>query len=260
MSGRGQRSKARAPVMPQRLLISIHDVTPRHFERLKVITEFLKTHGVGACLSMLVVPDYWSAWQLDQHPVFCEWLRRQAADGVEMILHGYSHRDDTAHDGVVATLKAKHLTAREGEFLGLDAEHAKRRIEAGQLMLQQILGAPASGFIAPAWLYGPGALAALTEMKFAFAEDHWRVWSPATGAELSRSPVISYASRSKMRIASSLAWSRVATVLLANVKTVRLAIHPGDFDVPSLIAETARAIASFSKTHKVSLYRDLLAA
>ena len=243
--------------MKKRLLVSIHDVTPRHFERLKRIDAFLKEQGIGSRYSMLVVPDFWHEWPLAEHDEFNAWLRARAAEGVEMILHGFYHRDDSQHASVAARFKANALTAREGEFLGLSRAQATERLQRGQAVLEAVLGHKAEGFVAPAWLYGEGALQALGDLGFEFAEDHWRVWSPCTGAKLAASPVISYASRSRARIASSLLWSRLATTLLRPTAVVRQAIHPHDFDVDRLIAEIGRALSSFLTHREPILYRDL---
>lgn len=243
----------------KRLLLSIHDVTPKHFERLKQIDAFLKEHGVGSRYAMLVVPDFWHQWPLEEHPEFQSWLRERADEGVEMILHGFYHRDDTVHRSAAARFKASALTAREGEFLGLDRKLALERLQKGRDLLESILGRKIKGFIAPAWLYGEGARKALKIMNFEFAEDHWSVWSPQSGATLTTSPVISYASRSKGRILSSLIWSRVATVALRPAPVVRHAIHPHDFDVDCLISEISRALVSFMTHREPILYRDLMA-
>ena len=81
----------------------------------------------------------------------------------------------------------------------------RRRISDGRALIEDVIGRPIAGFIAPAWLYGPGAHEALADCAMPIAEDHMRVWSPATGAELARGPVITWASRTRLRLASSLA-------------------------------------------------------
>lgn len=246
------------PPASKQLIVSIHDVTPRHGERLKQIEAFLSGCGLESRYSMLVVPDFWRSAALADYPEFCAWLRTRAQAGVEMLLHGFDHRDETSHPGAMARWKAAHLTAREGEFLGLDHEEARRRLIAGRQVVESVIGGPVAGFVAPAWLYGPGAHSALRELDFAVAEDQLRVWSPRDGRILSRTPVVSYASRSAARVRSSLAWSRMATILLTPCRTVRLAIHPHDFDVPALIAETRRAILAFTADRSPASYGDLI--
>src|SRR3546814_10127916 len=97
-------------------------------------------------------------------------------------------------------------------------------------MIEQVIGRPIAGFVAPAWLYGEDSLAALAAQNIRLIEDHFRVWNPQKSTVFARGPVVTYASRSRTRIASSILWSRLATVLLARASTVRLAVHPHAVD------------------------------
>jgi predicted deacetylase len=244
----------------RQVLVCVHDVTPRHTERLREIDDFLDRHGVSARYSMLVVPDFWREWPLQQHAEFGTWLRGLAERGVEMLLHGFYHRDETPHRGALARWKATTMTASEGEFLGLERDEALRRIADGRAVVEDVLGSPVTGFVAPAWLYSDGTRAALRELGFREAEDHLRVWNPQTGRVLVRGPVLGYASRDAQRIASSLAWSTVATRLLRPVPVTRFAIHPHDFDVGLLRREIDRALGSMLSWREPVLYRELSAA
>jgi predicted deacetylase len=245
-----------------RILVCVHDVTPRHDERLRAIDAFLREVGVGARYSMLVVPDFWGGAPLDSHPGFVEWLRAREADGVEMALHGFTHRDTSEHAGTLASFKASTLTAREGEFLGLSREEAARRLDAGREVLGRVLRREVDGFVAPAWLYSEGARAALADRGFTWAEDHFRVWRPAERQRdeqvVLRGPVVSYASRDLRRIVGSHLWSRLSTLVLAGQSVVRFALHPHDFDVPSLRTEIRRALTSFMRTRQPIYYHELL--
>ena len=243
----------------KKLLFSIHDVTPRHFERLQRIDELLAETSIGQSYAMLVVPDFWKEWPLSEHKPFHGWLRDKADAGVEMLLHGYYHLDDTPPKGAAERFKAAWMTASEGEFLSLEAGEARGRIRRGRTLLEDILGRKVTGFVAPAWLYSEATLDVLKEEGFETAEDHMRVWSPVFGRQLSFSPVISYASRSKARIASSLIWSRLATTVLSPFDAVRLALHPHDLDVGSLQVEFERALRHWLKYRRPTQYRELLA-
>jgi hypothetical protein len=243
----------------KRLLLCVHDVTPRHFERLQQLDALFRANGLAGRYSMLVVPDFWHRWPLQEHPAFVAWLRERAAEGVDMLLHGYFHLDETAHDGGLTRWKSRALTAGEGEFLDLSYAVARERLQRGKALLESLLGRPVEGFVAPAWLYGPGTHAALRELGFTVAEDHWRVWSPAARRTLARSPVVSYASRTPLRLAGSLLWSRLATPLLAPLPIVRHAVHPHDFDSGPLIREFGRALSAFRRDRQPMLYRELAA-
>jgi len=240
--------------MTRRLLASIHDVSPRSegaFDALRV--RFAQV-GVERP-ALLVVPDHWGEAPIRPGTPFATRLRALGDTGHEIFLHGWFHRDTAAHGGI-ASLKAKHMTAGEGEFLGLDAAEAGRRIRDGRALLEDILGRPITGFIAPAWLYGAGAHAALAATGITIAEDHWRVWNPTTGATLTRSPVITWASRTRMRRWSSLAVASVArAVPLPGV--MRLAVHPGDVTSPALLASISATLRSILRTHRPARYVDL---
>lgn len=150
------------------------------------------------------------------------------------------------------------MTAGEGEFLGLDGEEAARRMGDGRALLEDIVGRPIAGFIAPAWLYGPGALEALTAQRFAIAEDHLKVWHPPSGRILSRGPVITWASRSRGRIASSIMFAALARKALAGLPVLRLAVHPGDSAVPALMKSIDATLSALASDRQVIRYADLL--
>lgn len=244
-------------IQPERILLaSIHDVGPRFEEEVVRLADRLATHLGAARFAMLVVPDHWGEAPLSAAPAFAARLRRWADQGVEMFLHGWSHRDDSAHAGAAAW-KARHMTAGEGEFLGLDQSEATRRLRAGKAVVEDAIGRPVAGFIAPAWLYGPGALAAIAKEGFALAEDHMKVWKPADGAVLAHGPVITWASRSRARIMSSLAFAALARTALQPLRTVRVAVHPGDAHVPALLRSIDATLAAFAG-RRAAHYAELL--
>ncbi|MFM2302150.1 MAG: hypothetical protein RLZZ84_1886 [Pseudomonadota bacterium] len=241
------------------LLASIHDVSPR-FEREVDTLAQLFTRVLGAPrFAMLVVPDHWGDAPLRNAEPFQRRLREWADAGVEMFVHGWFHKDLADHAGL-ARFKAQHMTAGEGEFLGLDQAEAARRMAEGKALIEDAIGRPAAGFIAPAWLYGPGAKAALAASGFALAEDHMRVWQPGDGRVLARGPVITWASRSRPRQISSLAVAALARVGLHGQRIVRVASHPGDTGVPALMASIERTLSSFAARRPVGRYAQLMEA
>ncbi|USU11222.1 polysaccharide deacetylase family protein [Sphingomonadaceae bacterium OTU29THOMA1] len=235
-----------------RLLASIHDVSPRFEHEVDRLLDHLAPH-VGRRLAMLVVPDHGGDAAIT--PAFARRLRDWADEGVEMFVHGWTHRDDGRHAGATA-LKARHMTAGEGEFLGLDHAEALRRMRMGKALVEDITGRPAAGFVAPAWLYSDGAHRALADAGFALAEDHLRVWRPG-GAIVARGPVITWASRSRMRQWSSLAAAATLRHVLQPAPTVRIAVHPGDTRVSALLASITATFAAFAR-HRPATYADLL--
>ncbi|HTI31028.1 MAG TPA: polysaccharide deacetylase family protein [Sphingomonas sp.] len=244
------------PHSDRRLLLSIHDVGPR-FERDvdQLVAQLARLSG-GLNFAMLVVPDHWDQAPLSEAPAFRARLRGWAEQGVEMFVHGWRHRDDSGQRG----FKATHMTAGEGEFLALQRHEALCRMNQGRTLIEDAIGQPVAGFIAPAWLYGPGALAALGDAGFRLAEDHMRIWRPDTGGTLARGPVITWASRSPARIASSLAFAAAARTALHALPTIRIGVHPGDTGVPAILASIDRTVSSFARRRTAGRYADLLAA
>lgn len=237
-----------------RLLASIHDVGPKFEAQVDMLAEKL-THLLGGPrFAMLVVPDHWDEAPLSASPAFATKLRGWSDQGVEMFLHGWRHRDDAAAKGFAQ----RHMTAGEGEFAGLSKGEAASRIADGRKVVEDAIGRPVAGFVAPAWLYSAGAIEAVREAGFALAEDHMKVWCPGNARVLARGPVITWASRSPARIRSSLMFSGLARTTLGLLPTIRIAVHPGDVTVPALLDSIDATFRRFARTHVPSRYADLL--
>lgn len=246
------------PASDRRLIASIHDVSPRFADPVDRLADRLSGLLGGPRFAMLVVPDHWGVAPIAADKGFQARLRDWHASGVEMFVHGWYHRDETRHADAATAFKARHLTAGEGEFLGLDHIDALDRMRRGRALIEDIIGAPVAGFVAPAWLYGPGALGALAPAGFAIAEDHMKVWSPTGGMVLARGPVVTWASRSPRRIASSLLFASIARNTLGPLATARIAVHPGDVTVPALLDSIDRTVIRLSRGRIIARYRDLL--
>ena len=243
--------------MTKRLLASIHDVGPRFEREVDQLADQLSRILGGPKFAMLVVADHWGDAPLAAAKGFQARLRAWSDAGVEMFVHGWFHKDLAEHSGA-ASFKARHMTAGEGEFLGLNEAEAARRMADGKALLEDIIGRPSAGFIAPAWLYGDGARAALAKSGFALAEDHFRVWQPESGKVLTRGPVITWASRTKGRQLSSRLVAGLARQGLHAAENVRIAVHPGDTTVPALIASIEATFGAFARRRPAGRYADLL--
>ena len=241
-----------------RLLLSIHDVSPRSEDAVLRLRELIASNGGDRSLALLVVPNHWNQAPIRAGTPFAARLRGWAEQGDEIFLHGWFHRDAAAHARPADRWRARWMTAGEGEFLGLSQAEATRPMRDGRSLLEDVTGRAVAGFVAPAWLYGPGARAALAELGFPLAEDHLRVWHPPTGAVLARGPVITWATRSRSREASSLAWAALARRVLGSSATVRIGVHPGDIESAPVRASIAATIAHFAARRLQGRYADLL--
>jgi predicted deacetylase len=243
------------PASPRLLLASIHDVSPRFESEIDRLLDLLRPH-VGSRLAMLVVPNHWGDAPVVPGSRFATRLREWSEAGVEMFLHGFTHRDDSNHDRASARIRAGFMTAGEGEFLGLSTAEATNRIADGRRSLEDVTGRRIAGFVAPAWLYGPGALEALRQAAVPIAEDHFRVWSPATGSRLAHGPVITWASRSRPRLASSIA--AAAALRHAPLEVLRIGVHPPDVRHPALVRSICKTFHSAAAGRQPARYADLL--
>lgn len=247
------------PVSDKRaLLASIHDVSPgseRQVDRLAgLLTDTLRCSR----FAMLVVPDHWGRHPIRSGTPFANRLRAWSDSGIEMFVHGWYHKDTVVHQGI-SGLKARYMTASEGEFLGLSYDEAARRMEGGRALVEDIIGRKSAGFIAPAWLYGSGAMHALRDSSFDIAEDHMKVWIPQTGEVVARGPVVTWASRSTPRTASSLAFAAIARQVLHPLRTVRVAVHPGDVTKDSILSSIEKTLRCFARSRQAGSYQSLLA-
>jgi len=239
------------------LLASIHDVSPRFESEVDGLMDLLAPH-VGERLAMLVVPNHWGDAPIVPGSPFATRLRRWADSGIEIFLHGYFHRDLARHEAAAHRLRARFMTAGEGEFLGLSRDEASARIAKGRALVEEVIGRPVDGFVAPAWLYGEGALSALADSAIPLAEDHWRVWSPRSGDRLASGPVITWASRTRARLASSLL--AAAALRRAPIDVLRIGVHPPDGRHPALVRSIDKTFTIARKRRRAGRYSDLLHA
>ena len=236
------------------VLLSIHDVSPRFECEVDALADKFSA-AAGQRFAMLVVPNHWGDAPIVPGSAFATKLRAWSDSGIDVFLHGFFHRADAAPAGIANRLRGRIMTAGEGEFLGLDAAEAMRRIGEGRALLEDITGRAITGFIAPAWLYGAGAIDALERCGIDIAENHRRVWSPQSGRVLGRGPVVTWASRSRARLMSSLMAAPVVHQLPMQV--LRIGVHPPDVHHPALVRSIDATLASAMRRRRAASYSDL---
>src|SRR4051812_35745211 len=118
--GTAKAASRTGPLHPHALVVSLHDVSPQTRVACEAILTDLASLGLTQC-SLLVVPDHHGAGNFLEDPVFCEWLKAQAAAGHEIIIHGYYHlRGRRTVEGLRTIFATRVYTADEGEFYDLD--------------------------------------------------------------------------------------------------------------------------------------------
>lgn len=189
-------------------------------------------------LTWLVVPHY----HRNGEPGGADRARMEAglaaalARGDELVLHGYTHLDTGPPPSSWRDRFLRGSYSREGEFAGLGADEAERRIQLG-LDWFASHGWPVTGFVAPAWLLGEGAWQALRRFDFSYTTTYTRFHLLAQGgAGMSQfSPSLVYAARNRSgRLVSPIAAGLLASAL-APAPLVRLSLHPPDLRYPGLL-------------------------
>ncbi len=244
------------PRWPQRqALISLHDVTPAHGETIFAAIDYLRSRGVAA-LTLLVVPNYHHRADLRDHPEFCRRLLRALGPRDEIVLHGLYHLADQPPADALGKFAASTLTAGEGEFQALPFDAAKLRIAKGMRCLQRALDVRPTGFVAPAWLQNDDVVRAVAASGLLWCEDHAFVYDLQGGAQI-LAPALSLASRYPLRRLGSRTFARAGSRVLPALRTVRLAVHPGDFAFPELVATLDAVLGQWLPDHPPKVMREI---
>lgn len=210
------------------LVASIHDVSPSTWRQTNRILEDLCGLGCDKT-SLLVIPDHHRRGKISVDAEFGDWLKARLAEGHEAVLHGYFHlRGQKPDDGLAKKLVTQSYTAGEGEFFDLECEVAARLLRGG-LDEFAAAGIAPTGFIAPAWLLGSEAEAAVREAGFDYTTRIATVVDFKKGVtHHSRSLVWSV--RARWRRVCSLAWNRALFVATKSSPLLRIGIHPPDWE------------------------------
>lgn len=239
----------------RRLLISLHDVTPFHLERIRRAEAIFRDLGL-AKVAYLFVPEYHGGYPSASDPAFAAWCRQDRPFRVQWHLHGWHHLETPepadGESGADApspvrgvAFKRKFLTAGEGEFLTLSPTEQKRRLEAGLASFRTCLGSEPEGFVAPAWLFNAHLPRLLGEIGIRHTEDHRRLYRTDTGVSLP-SPVITWATRTLIRKYGSLVVCPMLARLFGAAPYLRVAMHPFDFDHPATV-RSIRSVLEYLK-------------
>jgi predicted deacetylase len=243
---------------PRKMVISLHDITPFHWERIRRAETVYRELGVSK-LTYLFVPEYHGGYPSAADPAFGAWCREDRPFRIDWHLHGFLHLETAAKPAVGGSgdfLKRKLLTAGEGEFLGLDADAQALKLKAGREAFRTCLGKDPEGFVAPAWLFNAHLPGALRGQGFRFTEDQRRMYRVDTGASL-ESPVITWATRTWLRKYGSLIVCPALLRLWSRAPVLRVAMHPFDFDHPATIASIRSVLAATLRNREQAFAEDL---
>lgn len=233
------------------MCVVIHDVAPATQAACERLLSAL--HAIGDIpVTLLAVPRYHGG---EREPAFERWLRGRADAGDEVALHGYTHLDSSATRGGFDFIRRRIYTRGEGEFWGLSENDATRRIQAGSAWLAS-LGLAPTGFVAPAWLLGAPAWAALLRQPFDYTCTLRRFTILPENRSIDCQAQV-YSHSTAWRRALSLLWNATLARLQSGRAVVRLELHPGDADHPALQRSWQRLAARQLASRRVCLLREL---
>jgi predicted deacetylase len=199
--------------------------------------------------------------------------------GHELALHGYTHLDEVPLAPSMPLgqrFSRSVFTQREGEFSALDEAEARARIALG-IDWFAARGWPLAGFIAPAWLLGPGAWRALStapsvpengggalpfRYTTTFGRFHWldtgqlgqpgnseqsgrpgRPEQPEQSAPSLWAPSLVYTARNRTGRLLSPRLIDLAQRAQPRAPLMRLSLHPADARHPALMRHMQRLLA-----------------
>jgi predicted deacetylase len=238
--------------------VSIHDVSPAW--RNEVEAALSLCDAAGAKAALLVVPDYHGRAPLLQNADFCARLRELQGRGHEVYLHGFFHQSGARVSGGDGAGGLRRVFAQrivsdgEAEMSDVTPQEGRRRLDDGERVLKDA-GLRVDGFVAPAWSKPRWLVPMLAERGCRFTEDHLRVYDPVGGRSRA-SVVLNWASRSPVRLLSTVAWCRLAKHA-RGMFPARIAIHPADMCFLMLRRE-AQALLDWARGDFVSRGADLL--
>ena len=183
------RSPARPPEPPQgagtgrrpRLMVSIHDVAPPNFDGVRYLLDELDRLAIRPRV-LKVIPNLEGRWPLAEDERLCALLRREIANGSEIVAHGWMH---ATHGPLVGSPRERFVGARfaprAAEFLTLSAESARAAAESSRQALADALGIEVNGFCAPGWLINQAGRSGVSAAGFSYLLEQSRLRDLASG-------------------------------------------------------------------------------
>jgi predicted deacetylase len=242
------------------LVVSLHDVSPMTRNLFTAMLAELAAFGVKQT-SLLVIPDHHHRGHMLADTAFCRWLESLAAQGHELVVHGYYHdRPTRPGESWWERGMTRIYTRGEGEFYDLPGAEAAERLAAARAEFSRLAAPAPVGFIAPAWLLGAGALAAVRMAGFRYTTSltGTRVFREARPDEFTRARALVYSCRNPWRRAASLWWNAGLARRLRRNPLQRLSLHPPDYQHANIWQQVRGLVQAALPEREAMTYRDYL--
>lgn len=240
------------------LVVSIHDLSTVTRSLVTQMLADLAEAGVPVT-SLLVIPDHHHKGSIEEDPDFGVWLRAKVAEGHEPVLHGFYHlRPSKSGEGVVTKLITRSYTAGEGEFHDLTFDEASVLLQRGRSSMRAC-GVEATGFIAPAWLLGKEAEAAVESEGFDYTTRIGSVIDCRHKVNFASRSLV-YSVRAPWRRGVSLLWngSLFRELQMRKTPLLRIGLHPPDWQHPAIRRQILNYLRVAARERRVTTYREWL--
>ena len=243
----------------RKVVVSLHDVTPFHFPRLLQADALFREMGMEK-VTCLLIPQYHGGNRCDESADFIEWCRAAKPYSVDWCLHGHDHIEapdsSMSQQSWVGRIKKHLLTAGEAEFLTIDHETRRAKLQAGRKVFRNCLAIEPKGFVAPAWMFDVGLLGLLEDIGFKVTEDHHRIYFVDRDQAI-RSPVITWATRTPLRKYGAVLVAPLLAALWRREPAVRVALHPFDFDHEQTVNSIRRVLGEVLRDRDQAFAHEL---
>lgn len=250
-------------VQTGKLAVALHEVEPATLERCRHIREWLYERGVDRA-TLLVIPARDLHPLAGRSPNVAGWLLERRRTGDSIAQHGFQH--PTA--GARRNTWSVGLGSSASEFAGMDMRETRRAVDAGWRVLK-LAGIDPDGFVAPGYAYTP-ALREVLRRRFRWWAEllgvrhvelapHVLARPASTVRNTITAPPLAPASASGLQRSLSRALLRMEAHIEALLPdaTLRLDVHPHDFDRPSRVAALDRLLLALVEDRRAITYDEL---
>ena len=246
--------------MRRALVVSLHDVSPRTRATFSAMLGELAAWGVGR-MSLLVIPDHHHRGHMLADAGFCRWLEGLAAQGHELVVHGYYHQRETrAGETWRERLMTRVYTKGEAEFYDLSRNEAAIRLARAKEDFRRLDAPAPTGFVAPAWLLADAASDAVRGAGFRYTTylTGVRDYAASEGHDFIASQSLVYSPRNAWRRACSQAWNASLAWRLRDAPLLRLGLHPPDYQHAGLWRQIREIVRRVVKKREPMTYAEYL--
>lgn len=239
-----------------RVIVSIHDVAPSQAAGIRYLLD--ACDAIGARRRVLkVIPNHDGRGDLRDYPDFAAMLRREAAGGSEIVLHGYTHRAEGQIKGLSLTsLRARVFAPGVAEFATLNYSVMREHVLAGREILRDI-GLNPTGFCAPGWLASGSITQLLRQCGIRYYISMLAVRDVVTGKYV-RTPWRGYMGAGVTQERLVRLGGRACAVLGSATHVTKVFLHPQNAQQSADCAVIMRFLSTVVPHRQLVTYADLI--